>query len=67
MSKQYRAHRKNIISKALYAKEYGCKAGNIGAVEAANNIIKYVDSEQFDVHDLLSMSDYSVVLRIWSK
>lgn len=58
---------KNILERALYAKWWAEKYSNIGAQKDAESIIEYAQSTSFDIHNLLEMSAYSTVLRIWAK
>lgn len=60
-------HQKEIRARALWAKEWAQKHGNLGAEQDADAILSFLDSDAFDVREMLRMSAYQTVLRIWNR
>lgn len=60
-------HRQIILSRALYVRDHGLRTGHDHIVRAAENVIRFIESPEFDMYDLLRMQDYATVLRVWHK
>ena len=60
-----RQYREIIKHRALFAKEKADILNNPGIKEASEKVLEFLKSKDFDVHDLINMEAYKIVLRTW--